>query len=329
MIFKCKNCGGNVVYNPAKKAMHCPHCDGVDSEQKVTGERTLTHCVNCGAPLEVGEFHSAGKCQHCGTYVIYDERVEDKFKPDVMIPFSIDREKAKEILRETFKRKAFTPASFLSDATLEKMEGIYVPFWLYNYLSNVKFRGEGIRRRTWVSGDTEYTETSYYDVVREMEIDFSKIPVDASATMDDKIMDLLEPYEYKELSEFQDKFLSGFLGECYNEDADTLEGRALEKVERDSENILQTTIHGYDRIKQIHKSIDKNRKKSIYALLPVWHYSYLYKGKTYDYYVNGQFGKVIGTIPVSIERVLGYGLTVWAGSVAILAMLKQIMEVLG
>ena len=30
-----------------------------------------------------------------------------------------------------------------------------------------------------------------------------------------------------------------------------------------------------------------------YALMPVWQYLYRYKGKTYQYHVNGQTGKVI------------------------------------
>lgn len=33
MLFRCKNCGGNVVYSPDMGKMHCPHCDGIDSEK--------------------------------------------------------------------------------------------------------------------------------------------------------------------------------------------------------------------------------------------------------------------------------------------------------
>ena len=66
MIFKCKNCGGNAVYHPDKKAMWCPHCDSLDSQERLDTEN-MENCTNCGAPLEqIGEFTSALKCAHCG-----------------------------------------------------------------------------------------------------------------------------------------------------------------------------------------------------------------------------------------------------------------------
>lgn len=33
MLFRCRNCGGNVVYSPEKGKMYCPHCEGIDSEE--------------------------------------------------------------------------------------------------------------------------------------------------------------------------------------------------------------------------------------------------------------------------------------------------------
>lgn len=39
MIYKCKNCGGNVVYDPDRKAMHCPYCDGIETQDKAPGRR--------------------------------------------------------------------------------------------------------------------------------------------------------------------------------------------------------------------------------------------------------------------------------------------------
>lgn len=38
MLFKCKNCGGNTVYAPDKGKMYCPHCESIDSEEKVGGK---------------------------------------------------------------------------------------------------------------------------------------------------------------------------------------------------------------------------------------------------------------------------------------------------
>ena len=66
MIFKCSNCGSNVLYNPEKGQMRCPHGDGVDSQEKVTEEQSLERCINCGATLKIGDYTSATPCEHCG-----------------------------------------------------------------------------------------------------------------------------------------------------------------------------------------------------------------------------------------------------------------------
>ena len=72
--------------------------------------------------------------------------------------------------------------------------GDYVPFWFYDYDTNCTFHGEGTKVRSWTTGNTQYTETSYYDIVRDMDIDFDNIPVDASMGMPDDVMDLMEPF---------------------------------------------------------------------------------------------------------------------------------------
>ena len=80
MIFKCRNCGGNVVYDPERGRMHCPYCDGVDTQEQEEGGGQPV-CKNCGAPLETERFASAVKCAYCGQYTILDERVKDAYLP--------------------------------------------------------------------------------------------------------------------------------------------------------------------------------------------------------------------------------------------------------
>ena len=65
-----------------------------------------------------------------------------------------------------------------------------------------------------------------------------------------------------------------------------------------------------------------------YALMPVWQYLYRYKGKTYQYHVNGQTGKVIGTTPVSMAKVVSYGISVFAVATAGCYMALRILEIL-
>lgn len=311
MIFKCKNCGGNVVYDPEKGQMRCPHCDGIDSQTKVTGEQSLQSCINCGAPLTVKDYTSAMQCEHCGCYLVFDERVDGKYRPHLMVPFAISKNKAKEIMRERFKAKAFTPSNFLAENMLEKMTGIYVPFFLYDMKVRCNLHAEGTKRRTWVSGDTEYTETSYYDVVRDMQVDYDRIPVDASVAMDDGIMDLMEPYNYGGLQEFKEDYMSGFEGEMYSADAEQMRPRARKKAEESADGMMRESTAGYSSLHIIHRNTSFQDQATNYTLMPVWTYTYSYRGKVYEYYINGQTGKAVGVTPVSTPKLWGYGATVF------------------
>ncbi len=312
-----------MVYSPERKSMYCPHCEGIESGQKTEGTSEET-CANCGAPIRAGRFASSTRCEHCGNYIVFDKKVQGSYEPNLIVPFKIGKEGAKEILKKEVKKRAFTPAGFLSEATLDKMEGIYVPFWLYDYLAHYDYVGEGTKVRSWRSGDKEYTETSYYRVVRELDIDFDKIPADASIAMDDGIMDLMEPYDYKELEGFQDKYISGFLSEYFNDDAETLEPRAIAKAKSDAEALLQEQLGGYSTLRAQHKRLDMDRLGFSYALLPVWVYTYSYRNQKFPFYVNGQTGKVIGKTPMSVPKLAGYSATAFAFSYLIINLMFMI-----
>lgn len=315
MIFKCKNCGGNTLYSPVKKTMCCPNCDGLDSEEKIASPQ-MDQCVNCGAPIEIKEHTSATKCPNCGNYIILEERVEGQYRPDNIIPFKISKDEAEDLLRKEFAGRVFTPSGFLSSASLDKMEGTYVPFFLYDYDSDIKYHAVGTTVRTWTSGGYEYTETSYYNVERQIEADFSQVPVDAAADMEDSLMDLLEPFDYKQIINYEDKYMSGFMGEKYNFTADELADRAVKKVKRDSDEILNGTLSGYNSLTNVNKQIIANRKGHKYAMLPVWEYTFGYMGTDYKFQVNGQTGKVLGKTPVSKGKVVAFGLT-WFGLISL------------
>ncbi len=299
-----------MVYSPEHNKMFCPHCDGTDSEEKAVST-AKEECINCGAALEIGKYNSTCKCEYCGSYMILDGRVDGTYRPRLILPFKIGKKNVVERMRQEFKSRVFTPDSFLSEATLEEMKGIYVPFWLYDYEAKCDYAGTGTKIRVWVSGDTEYTETSYYHVERNMDIDFSRIPVDASIEMADDKMDLMEPFGYEQLEAFKEEYLSGFYGEIYNMEAGELEKRAEGKAGEAAEVLLGQSVAGYATLMQDRKTIDFRQGGACYALLPVWRYLYKYKDIVYEFYVNGQTGKIVGETPVSRKKVLAYGGTVF------------------
>ena len=106
MIYKCKNCGANAVYSPEKGTMYCPYCDSQDSEELAPGGG-MEVCMNCGGELKPGDYMSAVKCEHCGTYVIFEERTEGSYKPHVILPFKLGKKEVQEKIRARYAKSAF------------------------------------------------------------------------------------------------------------------------------------------------------------------------------------------------------------------------------
>jgi DNA-directed RNA polymerase subunit RPC12/RpoP len=318
MIYTCKNCGGNALYDPERKGMYCPFCDSEHSEEQIPQSGDMLICPQCGGELPAKEYTAALQCPYCDNYIILDQRIEGEYTPQLLIPFQYSQNMVKALMRSQFKRKIFAPTDFLSEVRLKTMEGEYVPFWLYDFDARCEYRGEGIKTRVWVTGDTEHTEKSYYDIYRNMEIPYRKIPADASLKMPDDIMDLMEPYDYGQLKDFRPEYLSGFWGERYNMGCEEKQPYARAKMEKSATVLLHQTIESYSGVRDITEDIFVTDEKSRYALLPVWVYRYEYKGKTFPFTINGQTGKIVGKVPVSPQKVWAYGATLWAVLSAIL-----------
>lgn len=331
MIFKCKSCGGNTVYSPEKRQMVCPFCDGVETAERVDAAiqdvtaqeagaaqapqkirpRSLV-CPNCAGQLDVRNVTAATKCPYCDNYLIIDDNVEKAYEPKYTIRFRMGKDACKDLLRKEFKKRVFAPTDFLSEAKLDCIRGTYVPFWFYSFSTNYKMSATATRVRTHRHGNHEDTETSFYDVYRDMDIAFEKIPVDASLDMPDDIMDQLEPFNYQDLESFTPEVLSGFYADRYHVTDEEELGRAQNKAELDAQQIARNTITGYNTVSGISGNMSIYAQMTEYGLLPVWKYDYSYGGKEYPFYVNGQNGRIVGTLPVSKAKVFTYSLTLWA-----------------
>lgn len=327
MIFKCKNCGGNVIYSPEKRGMFCPFCDSADSDERMDyNEEELTVCPNCGGEVPVEQHTSATKCPYCDNYLIFNSRVEGEYEPKLIIPFRMGKETCKSRIRDKFKKCLFAPTDFLSEVRLNDMIGVYVPYWFYDYDVNCRFQGEGTKLKSWRAGDIQYTETSYYNVQRNIDIDFRKIPVDASIGMPDGVMDLMEPFEYGELETFKPEYMSGFYSEKYNMTSDMVENRANQKMRDDASKLVNESYSGYNTVRTIVNNVQVKDSDVTYGLLPIWKYIYTYKEKEYPFYVNGQTGKIVGTAPVSKAKIWSYAGTLWACLTAVMVLFNGIMS---
>ena len=324
MIFRCKSCGGNTVYSPERGKMYCPYCESEDNEEAVPSEG-MFNCPACGGELKIEQYNAALRCEYCDSYVIVEERTTGDYEPKVILPFEKGHKAAEDILKKEFGKKCFLPDDFLSDARLSQMEGMYVPFFLFDFDIRYSISAIGHRVRSWVSGSYSYTEDSTYQVERTMVVPIDKMPADASYAKPDEIMDLMEPYDYQKLRPFEPKYLSGFLAEQYNMESEELLSRAVSKARDDAKAITEKTISGYTSMTGRKDNSSFRQKETTYSMFPVWTYFYQYHDKTYPFYINGQTGKLVGEPPQSLLKILIYSGTVFAGFLSLFAMWNMII----
>jgi len=334
--YKCPNCSGTVKFDSSSQAMKCPFCDtefelaALEEHQKELnapvhddfswgtqdsceswgGEDmdclSSGSCPSCGAELFGNENTVATVCPCCGNAQIIVKRLTDGLKPDYVIPFRLEKKAAVEAMKNFCKGKRLLPDCFVSNNHIEEAQGIYVPFWLFDANAHGHVTYKATRVRVWKKGDFNYTETSHYSVIRDGNLGFEKIPVDASEKMDDKYMDAIEPFEYKDMKDFHNSFLAGYAAEKYDVDADKSKPRAERRIKASVEKEFKKTVKGYATVTQVSSAVNAKDGKVNYSLLPVWVLNTKYRQENYQFMMNGQTGKLVGKLPVDKSKAWKY-----------------------
>lgn len=318
---KCPSCGSPIVFDPKSGCFKCSHCKSVykadeiknmdDKKQKVDendqniDDKYVTYsCPDCGAAIIADEETSATFCIYCGNSSIIKNRLTGKFAPSKIIPFKKDKIDAVEAFKKLKKGRPFIPKEFLNENNIEKIRGVYIPFWLFNIESSGYMETRATKVKSWTIGNTRYTKTDFYDVVREANMSFLRIPVDGSTRFDDDIMNTIEPFDYSELEDYNHAYLSGFLAEKYNVESDNAYKDAIPRMEQSTVDVLLNSINGYATKKVKTKKIDNKELSKEYVLLPVYMVNIKYQDKYYLFAMNGQTGEFVGNIPIDKKKVL-------------------------
>ena len=263
------------------------------------------NCPSCGAELICDETTAATSCPYCGNPTVVPGQFSGVLKPDYVIPFKVSKKEAIEKLKMHYKGRPYLPKSFKDDNHIEEIQGVYVPFWMFDGKASGEASYKATTSKVYEKGDEEITETRHYEVSRAGSIGFEKIPVDASSKMPDDHMDSIEPYDYSGLKEFSTAYLPGFLADKYDVSVENSRERADKRCAGSLVSALESTVSNYTTCNETSRDICLKRGKVHYALLPVWILNTKWEGKDFLFAMNGQTGKLVGNLPVSTKRVVG------------------------
>ena len=325
--YKCPSCGGALEFDSESQNLKCPYCDSeldvqelkaLDEVLNNTPEDDMTWeqnageewkegeqeslcsyiCQSCGGEIVTDATTAATSCPYCGNPVVMAKQLSGVLRPDLVIPFKLDKKAAQEALSKHLKGKPLLPKAFKKENHIREVKGVYVPFWLYDSHANGNARYHATRKRVWSGGEYIYTETTHYSVHRSGELDFVGVPVDGSSKMEDDLMESLEPYDLDQAVSFQTAYLAGYFADKYDVTAEVSAQRANNRIRTSTKDALRNTVVGYSTVFEENCSIQLSDNETRYALYPVWLLNTQYRGKNYHFAMNGQTGKLVGDLPM-------------------------------
>lgn len=317
---KCPNCNAVLKFNPHGQDWKCEYCRGefdletltkyeekkgkiLESEpQAVSTDMDMYSCPNCGANIITDPNISTTSCVYCRNTTILKNKLQGEFNPNYIIPFRHTKEDAIDAFKKLGKSKILMPKEFNAKKNINEMSGIYIPFWLYDYNASGEIEADCKRITTWRSGNYRYTKTDTYLANRSGSMAFENIPVDGSKRFQNDIMNSIEPFDYKDLKEFNYSYLSGFLSEKYDVTKEEADEDAILRARNTFINEMKSDIKGYNTVTPIKNNVNLQNTKTSYVLLPVWMLNIKYKEKIYTFAMNGQTGKLVGNIPIDIKK---------------------------
>ena len=258
-------------------------------------------CPSCGAELICDENTAATRCPYCGNPTVVPGQLSGTLKPDYVLPFKLNKEDAQKALLRHYQGKALLPETFRDEKNIQEIQGVYVPFWLFDGTARVVLDIDASESTAFMQGDYEVTETKHYEVHRDGDVVFEKIPVDSASKMPDEYMDSLEPYDYNKLEPFSMAYLAGYLADKFDVSVEQSAKRADERAVNTAEDVVRNTV-SYETAVVRNKKVTLKRGKVHYALIPTYLLTIRWNEGQYLFAVNGQTGKVVGELPSSQEK---------------------------
>lgn len=328
--YKCPNCAGALEFDSSSQKMKCPFCDSefdvetlknLDEAAQITAvedkmdnwntnvngsweqgeaDGLCTYvCNSCGGEIIGDETTGATSCPFCDNPVVVSGKFAGDLKPDLIIPFKLDKQAAKDAFSKHLTGKKLLPKVFRKENHIDEIKGVYVPFWMFDADVDGSVSYEATEVTHWSDKNYDYTKTSYYDVFRAGSLSFDNIPVDASSKMADDLMDSLEPFDFSEAVDFQTAYFAGYLADKYDVTVDDNIPRINTRVKGSTEDCFRQTIdHPYTTVSTKNSYIDLKQGNAKYALLPVWLFNTTWKGEKFTFAMNGQTGKFVGNLPM-------------------------------
>ena len=301
----CQNCGYPVTFDIESQTYRCPMCgetSGIEQTRQESfrlhelhkeelraqrAELEATTCSGCGAKIVFPQGEVLSNCDFCGGRLVRADAKELGFAPDLVIPFVLTEEDAKERLREWAADHPKTAEARMINSSLEEIQGYYMPYEIVRGPVKIKANRAGVSRTYLGRG---FIENTAANCVREMD----SALLDAAGSFD---LDAAVPFEYGCIAGHR-----ALISDISDNDIDR-------RVRRRAANTYLPTVQKTLQDSDIRIKVTSEQLLSASAMLPV----YVLKKGRLSAVVNGQ----TGCIAVSLKDKKKKPFPFWAVEAAV------------
>lgn len=321
--FKCENCGGETIFDVKEQKLKCLYCGSLFevkndkfaqerelqellSKGEVWKEAEVFQCQSCGAKeiIQAGEVSLI--CPFCGTNSIVKIDEIPGLKPQGIAPFKITKKQASLLAIKWAKKKLYAPNKFKKSVKAENLHGFYNPVFTFdaNAISNYHGQlGKNYVVTSYHNGKPiTVTKVRYFTISGENKAFFDDVLIQASSDIKADILKKLEPFPTRQVLEYKPEYLRGYSACTYDKEG----GACWAECKQNMDRIIESQIlnrYDYDVKVALNVKTKFFGEKYKYILVPVYAGNYKYKNKLYNFFVNGDNGKIAGKTPIAKWKV--------------------------
>lgn len=283
---RCPSCGAPAYFDISTQRYQCDYCGGKVSisealEQK-RGFRELHQqtmkgkkddfglqkavCTGCGAEIVFAEGEAVTDCAFCGRKLVRKKYLHTGELPELIIPFRITEDEAKNLLLDWCRRHPLKRESRHIRENIDSLSGYYLPYELV--------RGPVECRAYRMDRGGMFECRGYVD----------NVFVNTSRQLNNLMLNGMEPYELDDMKEMDFAYVAGHRVKVPDIPDNVLKGRVRDEISESYRPAVCETL----QTKSVHIHANEDNVLRMPALLP----AYFISSGDIMTAVNGQTGKV-------------------------------------
>ena len=283
---RCEACGAPAQYDIIHENYHCQHCgettdlhaalESVASYRKHHAAELKANqqsdkckkynCPNCGAIVVMDKGEATADCDFCGTKLVNKQFLDSDAFPELLIPFKITLDEAKEEFRKWLQKNSGKEEAKKLAPRIDEMQGYYLPYQIVK--GPVKCE---------VARDSNFRKYNCGGFIDEVAVNTSK-------QLDNLLLNAMEPFDWREIRPFEYGFIAGLRIKLQDIKQEEIDCRIKTEIRETYLPVIEKTL----QTQALTANVDSKNVMEIPALMPV----YIITRGEVQAAVNGQTGRV-------------------------------------